>query len=179
MNENISMSKDDNLTAEFVRQILDYDPETGILTWKWRSDLRACDNARLAGKNAGCLNENGYFHIIINKKSYKYHRIIWLHYYGEWPYCEIDHIDGDTINNKIINIRSATRTQNRQNKGIQKNNTSGFKGVSFKKAHNKWSSRISVNGRRVHLGYFDRSCDAYNAYCAAAERFHGEFARTR
>lgn len=89
---------------------------------------------------------------------------------------EVDHFDGNRLNNMRSNLRVCNRSQNSCNRGANKNNTSGFKGVYWKEDHRKWFSCITVNRKRMYLGYFDSPEMAHAAYCAAANEFHGEFA---
>ena len=96
---------------------------------------------------------------------------------GEWPQAEIDHKDLNKTNNAWDNLRCATRSQNMNNIAMHRDNKSGFKCVSLKKSINKWRSQISVNGKRIHLGYFDDPRDAYFAYCDAVKRHNPEFGR--
>jgi len=90
---------------------------------------------------------------------------------------EIDHINGDKLDNRRENLRSATRSQNKMNSGKPKNNTSGYKGVCWYKRGNKWRAQIGINGKLKHLGYFEDKEEAAKAYKKAAEKYHGEFVR--
>lgn len=90
----------------------------------------------------------------------------------------VDHINGNGLDNRRANLRLATNAENTRNQRRNRRNTSGYKGVTWHKATGKWRAQIQVNGRRKHLGCFDRSVEAYSAYCEAALRFHGEHART-
>jgi hypothetical protein len=89
---------------------------------------------------------------------------------------EVDHRDRDTLNNRRHNLRLATHSQNQQNAYLQSNNTSGFKGVSFRPSNGKWRVRIGVAGKRMHLGSYGTREEAYAVYCDAAKRHHGDFA---
>ena len=89
---------------------------------------------------------------------------------------ETDHRDGNGLNNKRSNLREATKSQNMHNRMASVNNTSGFKGVSFSKFHQRWVAYIGFNGNKHHLGYFDTAEEAHVAYVEAAKRMHGEFA---
>ena len=91
---------------------------------------------------------------------------------------QVDHIDGDGLNNRRGNLRLATAGQNQHNKGLQRNNTSGFKGVRWRSDKGKWVARIDKDGKRRHLGYFDTVEGAHSAYVAASMAIHGEFGRT-
>lgn len=89
----------------------------------------------------------------------------------------VDHIDGDSANNQLINLRLASHSQNMRNMRVRKNNTSGFKGVSYFKECGKWIAGIRINGKRRHLGLFETAEEAYAAYCTASAELHGEFGR--
>ena len=168
-------------SRELVRQLLDYDPVTGALTWRHRDEAlfkRHSQflnwNARYPGKVTGYKNSFGYLLVHIWPKLFMAHRLVWLIVHGE-PVPEIDHIDGDRANNRIANLRPATRTQNRANSGISRNNTTGVKGVSVHK--NRFHARIMHNGDAIHLGSFRTITEAARARQEAAERLNGEFAR--
>jgi len=88
-----------------------------------------------------------------------------------------DHINGDTLDNRRCNIREATIAQNNMNKGNQKNNTSGYKGVSWHKYHNSWKSYITLDKKRIHLGSYQCPKEAAQAYNEAAIKYHGDFAK--
>ena len=90
----------------------------------------------------------------------------------------VDHRDGNGLNNDYSNLRLATFIQNIHNQGVRSNNTSGCKGVYWRKDLGKWSAQIGVNNKRISLGYFDVKDDARRAYNRAAEQYHGEFAKT-
>lgn len=161
------------LTAESLRAVLDYDGETGVFVWKG-----TLSNRRAAGDQAGCVcKRSGYRLIGINGTVYKACRLAWLYIHGDWPERFIDHINGRTDDDRIANLRLATHQQNLCNRGKQRNNTSGFKGVH--RHHDRWRARIAVNGRHVSLGVYVNPEDAHRAYAEAAARYHGEFARAK
>lgn len=89
---------------------------------------------------------------------------------------DVDHIDGNVLNNTRKNLRICTHSQNLMNRGVDGNNTSGFKGVSFNKQTNRWRARIKINGSTKHLGYFSTAIEAYKAYCDACVNHHAEYA---
>ena len=127
------------------------------------------------GQKAGCLNNSGYRIIRLNQKSYLEHRIIFALHHGYMPNF-IDHIDGNKLNNNIDNLREATKTQNHYNKSLQKNNTSGVKGVVWHKASKKWAVKLVVNKKIKNFGtYFDIE---YAKFVVEAMRYkyHGNFA---
>ena len=129
------------LTADFVRTILHYDPETGVFTWKERIDARPQWNGRYAGRIAGydwrATPNIVYRCIRILDFPFYAHRIGWLYMTGTWPTCEIDHKDTDGLNNKWSNLRPATKMQNAGNTHICPRNKTGFKGVSAASHCNK------------------------------------------
>ena len=136
--------------VERIKELLNYFPETGVFEWK-----TITSNCVKAGSKAGGPNTKGYFSISIEGRAYKSHRLAWLYVYGEDPGgYEIDHIDLDKANNRISNLRPATRKQNNENIAIPKNNTSGVRGVSYNKQNETWSAYIYHNKKRIHLGSF-------------------------
>jgi hypothetical protein len=167
-----------DLTADYVRQILDYDPETGHFRWKARADVRKEWNTRRAGKIAGApCGPHGYWQIRINDRLYLGHRLAWLFIHGEWPAGDLDHRNLRTGDNALCNLRAATASENGQNRALQRNNKSGFKGVSFDKQTGRWRASIKAHGIVTRLGRFDTPEKAGAAYAAAASQLYGEFAR--
>lgn len=161
------------LTADYLREVLNYDPETGLFHWR-----KHMSNRRGAGEKAGCIcSQSGYNLIGIKGDVHKANRLAWLYVHGEWPDRLVDHINGNPGDDRIANLRLATHAQNLQNRGKQKNNKSGFKGVCWHVPSKKWHARIACNGKQHHLGLFATPEDAHRAYIVAAERFHGEFAK--
>ena len=172
------------LTAEYARECLDYNPETGLAVWKTRPREHFFSvgswkswNGRFAGKSPRNINSFGYLRISINNTSYRLHLLIWLMMTGAWSLLEVDHKDLNPINNRWDNLREATHAQNNQNKPMRPDNTSGYKGVTFDKSRNKWAAVIRNNGVQHHLGRFDTAQEAGAAYQRAAREHHGEFAR--
>jgi hypothetical protein len=151
------------LTQEQLKEILHYDPETGI--FRWRKSVASCVKP---WDVAGTKGDKGYIKIHINKKLYRAHRLAWIYMIGEWPKYEIDHEDRVRSNNSWSNLRDATHKQNMENTSIAKNNTSGFRGVSWDKRKQKWNAYTKHNKKRIHIGYFDAVEDAGAA--AAAKR---------
>mgnify|MGYP003653768617 CR=1 FL=1 len=109
-----------------------------------------------------------------NWRNANLHRVIM----GEPHGWQVDHIDGDGLNNRRNNLRLATFGQNSQNRRINSNNKSGFKGVCFHKHSGKWRGQIRSNYKTISLGYFASPEEAHAAYCLASEKYHGEFGRT-
>jgi hypothetical protein len=157
------------ITQEKLKEILEYDPDTGIFRWKLDRGAKT-----KTGDRAG-YNHAGYRRIEINDVGYLAHRLVWLYIYGYIP-TELDHINGIKHDNRLCNLREASRKENSINRNKRTDNSSGYKGVNWHKAANKWQARIMVNGKRLQLGWFETPEDAYLAYCAAAKEFHGEFA---
>jgi len=123
-----------------------------------------------------CLNTNGYLYAWVNGKPQYLHVII-AERMGLDVSGDIDHEDRNPLNNQRDNLRSATRSQNKANGKIPKNNTSGYKGVSWDKATQKWYAKITVNKKQINLGRFINKEDAARAYDRAAIKYFGEFAR--
>lgn len=165
--------------ANLARALFDYDPETGIVRWKvdrFAGEYRGRQVAR-AGDVAGCkCPVHGYWKLSFKGRSRPAHKVIWLIVTGRWPAAEIDHINCDRADNRWANLRAATRAQNGQNRGANKRNTTGFKGVTYWPARKKYMAQIMANGVQKTLGYFDTPNEAHAAYCAAAAKLHGQFA---
>lgn len=164
-------------------KLLDYNPETGDLTWKARDDVqfagcklphraRAIWNARYAGKRAlTCPMPQGHLHGNIGNRRFLAHRVIWVIMTGIEP-GEIDHINGNPADNRWCNLRDVTHVENGRNYGRGKHNTSGVTGVSFAKNIGKWHAYIQdIPGSRINLGYFDVFDEAVAARRAAEKRF--------
>jgi hypothetical protein len=159
------------ITAKRLRELLHYDPETGIFTW------RVCRSNVSAGTRAGNVNSRGYRKIRINYIYYRANRLAWFYMTGSWPNHEIDHIDGRCDNDAFSNLRDATRSQNEANRCMQSNNTSGFKGVIFNNRYGKWQAQIKCEGKHKYIGLFDDPRSAHKAYVETAKGLFGEFAR--
>lgn len=162
------MAKTD-LTAQQVRDILHYDPETGIFTWLPYSGKKGRVNA---GDVAGCLRASGYIFIGTGNAIYRAHRLAWLYMTGEWPKHQIDHINGDRSDNRWVNLRDLTNAINCQNirVGSRKNSCFGLLGVS--RNHFKFMAAITVSGKRTYLGTYETPELAHEAYIAAKRQFH-------
>lgn len=158
------------ITAERLRDLLSYSPETGFFIY------RTTRGNKIAGSLAGSLCD-GHIHIKIDNVIYKAHRLAWLYMNGQWPAGEVDHENLFGSDNRWHNLRDATKSQNQANRGRNSNNRSGFKGVCFHKATGKWSAELTCGGRRMYLGLFATAREAHRAYLAKAKEAFSGFAR--
>ncbi len=162
-----------DLTADEVRSLFDFNPATGELQWRVRRQGVRSSRSR------NSLNSHGYREVTIRGRSYLVHRIGWLHHFGKWPVSQLDHVNGVRTDNRIKNLREATPSQNQWNRRKPKNNTSGFKGVSlYKKGRRRWRAIIKVGEKSVYLGVYKTAQEAHAAYVAAARVYFGEFGRS-
>lgn len=154
------------LTQAQVRELFDYGEENGVLI---RKRTRAGNPW-----NKPCGNKptaHGYGQVNIDGNMYLTHRIIWLWYYGTWP-REIDHLDRNPMNNRIVNLRTASKAVNQHNRGIQRNNSSGYPGVCWNKQKKKYQAQIKINNKHIYLGCFTTPEDAFLAYQLAKIELH-------
>ena len=176
-------NKDFTLTSELLRELLDYDPETGVFVWKPRpvkyfssKQSFSCWNNKYSGQVAGRAHSCGYWELIVLYKRIYAHRAAWLYVYGEPPKGVMDHINGNRRDNRICNLRIATHSQNCWNMRTGGRGTSRFKGVSFHKKGQCWRAQIGFNGENIHLGSYSSEKDAANAVQSAREGLHKEYA---
>jgi hypothetical protein len=165
------MSEKSLITAEYLRSILDYDPETGIFT-------RLTDSKKggyKAGDRIGSFKNRQYESIGIDMKQYASHRLAFMYMIGRWPIGVIDHIDRNKLNNSWNNLRESTYKQNGAN-SIAKVSKK-LKGVSWNKKSKLYQSYICPDNKKIHLGYFDCPAAASFAYQISADIHFGEFAR--
>ncbi len=160
------------LTADRLRHLLFYDPDTGMFTW-----LNPLGTVAKRGDPAGAKPDHGYIRLRVEGRLYKAHRLAWLYVYGKFPDAEIDHINRDGLDNRIGNLREATRSQNMMNGIARKNNKAGVKGVHRKGG--RWVASICKNSKPISIGYFLTKEEAAEAYQIAAQRLHGSFSRTK
>lgn len=155
-----------DFSADYLRSILAYDPDTGVFTRLVRTA-----NRHKIGNVAGHRNGNGYIRFVVLSKRYYAHRLAWLYVTGDWPVGEIDHIDGNRSNNAISNLRDVSASVNLQNQRFARSdNIHGFMGVS--RSRNRWSAHISINGKKRHIGQFDTADEAHAAYLNAKRLHH-------
>lgn len=163
------------ITHERLLELVTYQPDTGKFFW----NVATTSHARKInpGDEAyGTLNKSGHIVIGLDRRPYLAHRVAWFYVRGVWPSL-LDHKNRDPRDNRIANLREATKSQNAINGGPPRNNTSGFRGVSLRCDRKKWCAHIWVRGARLNLGSFDTKEAAALAYQVAAEHHFGEFAR--
>lgn len=154
----------EELTQEKLKETLNYNPNTGIFTWKKQISKKSTIG-RVAGSNRG----DGYKGINLYNKSYYAHRLAWLYKYGYLPENDVDHINRNKSDNRIINLREVSRQCNLRNSSLNKNNTSGVSGVSFDKGSNSWKAQITVNKKR-HIFCYDKDFSEAVCYRLAVEQ---------
>ena len=171
-----------------LKSLIDYDPLTGILIWKHRDAELFSDgrhggqevaakiwNKKYEGKPAlNGIGARGMLNGRIFSVHFKAHRVAFAIHFGAWPVNQIDHVDGSPSNNKIINLREATSSENCQNRKPKRH---GLKGAFFIKKRKKWASQIKCKGITYYLGMFKSEEEAHCKYKEAAIKLHGEFAR--
>jgi hypothetical protein len=152
------MRQNNNITQNELKQLMDYNPETGVFNW-----LVNRGGPAKAGTVAGRLNSDGHRQISVNNKRYMAHRLAWLYTYGEFPECQIDHKNGEPDDNSMENLRLTPRNQkdNTQNRKKASTNSTGYIGVT----KNAWNfvAQIQINGKKVYLGSFKTKELAYEA----------------
>ena len=167
------------IDPELLRELIDYNPETGAMTWLERPEsmfprerLFKMWNTRYANTPAlNYLNHHGYLVGWILGRRYQSHRVAWAIHYGEWPDGQIDHINHDRSDNRITNLRVVTNQENHKNMSHRCDNTSGVVGVYWYKRTKKWKAEIRVSGRCIHLGYFKDFDKAVTARKEAERRY--------
>ncbi len=158
------------LTVEELRERFSYDPDTGIFRHIKPSKYQG---ALKAGDEAGYIREGKYLVISINNRQYYAHRLAWLYVNGEWPPELLDHINQDKLDNRISNLRLASKSENCSNGSLRTNNTSGYKGVV--KFGHKWKAQITHNQEVIYLGLHDTPEKAHAAYVKKSKELRGDF----
>lgn len=154
-----------DLTAARLRELLNYDPETGIFTW------RRSRHGVFAGAVAGAPGRQGYILFQLEGLTRQAHRLAWLYVYGKWPEHNIDHINGTRHDNRIANLRDVPQAINAQNqRKAMSNNKSGLLGVS--KNGRYWAATIRIGGKTFHLGVHRKPEDAHAVYLTAKRLIH-------
>lgn len=176
--------RSDCIPVDVLRELLSYDAETGKLYWRTRLPKHFRDgkhsashtsskwNGMYAGKEAlTAVEPQGYLHGDIFGKRYKAHRVIWALTYGKWPTSDIDHINGNSGDNRIENLRVVSKEENMRNQRRSSANKSGVTGVCWNPIRRKWSAQIKVRGKKYHLGLFDQLMAAAAARKVAEKHF--------
>lgn len=166
------------LKHERLLELLNYDPLTGIFTW--RSNRYAGEYHTKLNVSAGDVAGNltsGYVQIRIDRKLYGAHQLAWFYMTADWPPM-VDHKNTDGLDNRFINLRLCDKSKNGANRGVPLNNTSGVKGVYWDARREKWAVEITHQNRRYHLGRFDTLEAAAAAYAVKSLELFGEFSRT-
>lgn len=161
------------LTYERANELLRYEPETGKLYWKVNRGTRG-----KAGHEAGhvtFLSGIPYIQIGVDGALYSTHRVAWLLHFGKWPEGDIDHINGNGLDNRITNLRDVSRSMNLRNRRRSCNNTSGCIGVHWHKPRRKWQARVGIDGKQKHIGMFDD----IEAAEAAVKKFRAKHGYTK
>ena len=160
------MAKAD-LTAQRLRELLDYDPSTGLFTWRVTNGWR-----RKAGAIAGGAETwNGYLRVGIDGRVYMAHRLAWLHVHGEWPQADIDHINGIRSDNRIVNLRDVTRSVNLQNKK-ESSKPGRLMGTAWVPSRQCWYATIKTDRKMKYLGSFKTEEAAHAVYLEPKRRLH-------
>lgn len=161
------------LTRTRVLQVLQYCRNTGTFTWKAPPSPRC-----KVGSPAGNLSHTGYRRVMIDGIRYQEHRVVWLVEHGTFPLHDLDHVNRIRHDNRIQNLRIATRKQNNENSSLRKDNCSGLRGVSWNQARQKWVAQIGHQHQRIHLGFFDDKDAAHLMYLSAASTLFTHHANT-
>ena len=150
-----------------VKEYIGYEPETGRLFWKKKRGNKH------TGQTAGSVDTHGHVRIELFGKTIGAHRAAWIVATGHNPLGVVDHINGDPADNRIVNLREATMSENLHNqRRAHKHNKTGILGVQWRPSKNKFRARIVVSGKEIHLGHFDRVEDAQKAYLDAKAKLH-------
>ncbi|CAH2910812.1 MAG: hypothetical protein CPSOU_1855 [uncultured Paraburkholderia sp.] len=156
----------DSHIVAYFRHLFTYDPETGSLRW---------NHGKKRGKLVDSVTGKGYFSVQIGRRTRVAHRIAWAIHYGEMPLLQIDHVNGDKLDNRLENLRLANNIENNRSKRLNsRKSLTGYKGVYSR--YGKFEAKIGVQGKSLNLGVFPTPDEAAHAYNKAAVREFGEFA---
>jgi hypothetical protein len=159
----------DDLTVCRVRELLDYNMDTGVFRWRVFVGSKAT-----AGSEAGRVDGHGYIRLSVDKvKDISAHRLAWFYVYGKWPDMHIDHINGVKTDNRISNLREADRSINMQNqRKANRDNPTGMLGVSWREKYKHFRAVISIGKKQKHIGSFRTAEEAHAAYLAVKREIH-------
>lgn len=153
------------LTQAALRSVLRYDADTGEFSW--------LETGKGRHTEVGAVSGNGYRQVTVAGRKYQAHRLAYLYMFGEWPAGDVDHINGDRLDNRIANLRAATRSENMQNQHVlQRRNTSGHLGVRWNERSLRWNAKIGLNGQSHYIGSFTDLADAISARKSAEMVMH-------
>lgn len=157
------------LTQERLKELINYDPETGVFTWLPRDGWWARTN-----RPAGCIKKGDvdYRVIRVDDILYRANRLAWLYMTGAWPNLQVDHKDRNGQNDAWLNLRLVTNKQNGENLSLRHDNKSGYRGVMFRKDTKRWSAKIRHNWKVIHLGCFNEKHEAVAARKAAEQKYY-------
>jgi hypothetical protein len=161
------------MNIQKLQEFIHYDPVTGVLIWK-----KVLSNRTKAGALCGAnIDSKGYGRVCFDGKQYRTHRVAWALFYGQVPVQQIDHINGNQLDNRIANLRLASNAENSRNCKLSKNNTSGVTGVSYHAKAKKWFAQIMLNRKNNNLGLFNTKEEAIAARKKAETQYFGQFAK--
>lgn len=163
------------ITPGRVREVLSYDPLTGVFIWKHRCNVNRRWNTKNAGKVAGSAHNGGYIHIAIDGRKYLSHYLAWLFMMGEHPTAIVDHRNLDKRDNRFENLRMASAAESSANISTRKNSKSGFRGVYWLSSRNRWIAQIHKDKIGYRIGSFKDRHKAAEAYAIKARELYGEF----
>lgn len=157
----------EKLTAQRLKELLDYEPETGVFSWK-------VSRRGVRPGRTGNVRPDGYIRIGIDGVSYLAHRLAWLYMTGAWPSIDVDHFDGNPSNNRFSNLRDVSQQTNLQNfrTATRRNRSSSLLGVSYHARDELWRARIHIDGKERNIGYYKTSEEAHAAYLEAKRKWH-------
>lgn len=158
------MSVQNTLSHDLLLDRLIYEPDTGVFRWRRKRKPRS------ANALAGYLDPKGYWYVRVERTLYAAARLAWFYVHGKWPDGEIDHINRDSKDNRIVNLRDVSRTVNVWNTGLSSRNTSGYQGVYWCAQRRKYRARIKRNGKMTDLGFYESAKQAGEAYLKAKHR---------
>ena len=165
------MKFNEQISSKRLKKMLNYNPHTGIFTWKVSSGTKK------KGDIGGYETVRGYITISIDGVAYKAHRLAWFYMHSKWPSFDIDHKNSIGCDNRISNLRTASRTMNCANGHIRRTNKSGYKGIGFCLHLGLYRAKLQHRMSSIHLGYFKTAKEAHEAYKIGAKKYFGEFAR--